>query len=138
MKNVFSVGLGGMLGSLARYFIYVPLNVNSLFPWSTLTVNLLGSFFLAFFLTVALKHFYQRASLVLAISTGFTGAFTTFSSVSVEVVKLNSLHAGMGFIYIVISFTLGLLLALAGRYLGIAISSIIDKKSEVQEAGSAE
>jgi len=78
MKKVISVGFGGALGALARYYIYVPLNSHSIFPWGTLTVNLLGSFFLAFFLTFALRHFYHKSLLVLAISTGFAGSFTTF------------------------------------------------------------
>lgn len=83
--NLLSVGIGGVLGALARYYIYVPLNSNSVFPWGTLTVNLAGSFFLALFLTVALRHFYHKSFLVLSVSTGFTGAFTTFSSISLGV-----------------------------------------------------
>ncbi|MHB8158864.1 MAG: fluoride efflux transporter FluC, partial [Desulfocucumaceae bacterium] len=112
MKNFISVGLGGSIGALARYFIYVPLNTYSPFPWGTLTVNLFGSFFLAFFLTIALRHLYHRATLVLAVSTGFTGAFTTFSAVSVEIVKLSSTYPTLSLIYIGVSFTAGLFLAL--------------------------
>lgn len=126
--NLLSVGIGGVLGALARYYIYVPLNSNSLFPWGTLTVNLAGSFFLALFLTVALRHFYHKSFLVLSVSTGFTGAFTTFSSVSVEAVNLASKTPLLLFVYIGISFSAGLLLAFAGRQLGKAVSSLIDEK----------
>lgn len=138
MKNIISVGLGGVLGALARYFIYMPLNAHSHFPWGTLTVNLLGSFFLAFFLTVALRHLYRRELLVLVVSTGFTGAFTTFSTVSVEMVGLMSINPLLSLVYVGISFTAGLLLALTGRYLGKILSSIIDEKLSSREAGSVE
>ena len=138
MKNFISVGLGGSIGALARYFIYVPLNTYSPFPWGTLTVNLFGSFFLAFFLTIALRHFYHRSTLVLAVSTGFTGSFTTFSAVSVEIVKLSSTYPALSLIYIGISFTAGLFLALAGKHLGGIIATAIDKKIATQEANGIE
>lgn len=136
--NIISVGLGGVLGALARYFIYVPLNSHSLFPLGTFTVNMLGSFFLAFFLTVALRHFPHRSSLVLAVSTGFTGAFTTFSSVSVEAVKLLSENPLLSILYIMISFLGGLLLAFAGRYLAFRLSVVVGERSGKKEAGSIE
>lgn len=136
--NIISVGLGGVLGALARYFIYIPLNSHSLFPLGTFTVNMLGSFFLAFFLTVALRHFPQRSSLVLAVSTGFTGAFTTFSSVSVEAVRLLSETPLIGLVYIMISFLGGLLLAFAGRYLAFRLSAVVGEGSGEKEAGSIE
>ena len=131
--NILSVGIGGVIGALARYYIYLPLNSHSIFPWGTLTVNLLGSFFLALFLTVALKHYYHRSFLVLGVSTGFTGAFTTFSSVSVEAVKLILISPFLCLAYIAVSFLAGLILAFAGRQLGLYISALIDEKLGVKE-----
>ena len=126
--RILSVGLGGVLGALARYYIYVPLNSNLSFPLGTLTVNLAGSFFLAFFLTVALRHLYNRSFLVLAVSTGFTGAFTTFSAVSVEAVNLASKDPFLCLTYLAASFFAGLGLAFAGRYLGKLVSASITDK----------
>lgn len=134
--NLLSVGIGGVLGALARYYIYMPLNSNSSFPWGTLTVNLAGSFFLAFFLTVALRHFYHKSFLVLSVSTGFTGAFTTFSSVSVEAVYLAYKAPLLLLIYIGVSFSAGLILAYIGRQLGKAVSSLIDEKIRAGEGNS--
>lgn len=136
--NILSVGIGGVIGALARYYIYVPLNSNSVFPWGTMTVNLLGSFFLAFFLTVALRHFYQRSLLVLGVSTGFTGAFTTFSSVSVEAVQILYITPFLCLAYIAVSFFAGLLLAFSGRQLGIIFSALIDEKTGKGEASGVE
>lgn len=135
MKSVLSVGLGGVLGALARYYIYTPLNLQSVFPWGTLAVNLAGSFFLAFFLTLALRHLVNRSLLVLTVSTGFTGSFTTFSTLSLELVKLSGINAYLPLIYTATSFTAGLLLAYSGRYLGGSVSSLIDRRLNLREAG---
>lgn len=135
--RILSVGLGGVLGALARYYIYVPLNSNLSFPLGTLTVNLAGSFFLAFFLTVALRHLYNRSFLVLVVSTGFTGAFTTFSAVSVEAVNLASQDPFLCLTYMATSFFAGLGLAFAGRYLGKLVSASITDKFG-REAGGIE
>lgn len=138
MRNVFSVGLGGILGTLARYFICAPFNSYGHFPWGTLTVNLLGSFFLAFFLTLALRHFYHRSLLVLSVSTGFTGAFTTFSSVSVEAASLTAVNPALGLAYVTVSFTAGLALAFCGRQLGNSLATAIDRKIRTGEASDVE
>lgn len=135
MKNVLSVGAGGILGSLARYYLYLPLNAQTIFPWGTLAVNLAGSFLLALFLTLALRHFYRRSLLVLAVSTGFTGSFTTFSAVSVEMVKLGPNHPLLTLLYVTSSFTAGLLLACTGRWLGEKVSALIDMRLGVKEEG---
>jgi CrcB protein len=108
------------------------LNSYSIFPWGTLAINLFGSFFLAFFLTVALQQFPHRSLLVLAVSTGFTGSFTTFSSVSVEAVKLYAAHPILCVSYITVSFVAGLGLAFLGRLSGNMASSVLEKAS-VQE-----
>jgi len=133
--KVLSVGLGGVLGALARYYIYVHLNSDLLFPLGTLTVNLAGSFFLAIFLTVALRHLYSRSFLVLAVSTGFTGAFTTFSAVSVEAVNIASNNPFLSLIYLAVSFFGGLGLAFAGRYLGKLVSNSLTDKSGGEAGG---
>lgn len=130
------VGLGGIAGALARYFFNTQLNSISLFPWGTLTVNLLGSFFLAFFLTVALRHMQQRTYIVLAVSTGFTGSFTTFSSLSVESVNLLYESPAVCLAYVSASLLAGLALAYGGRLLGEFLSGLIapsEREAEVIE-----
>lgn len=75
------IGVGGFLGAIARFALGQLIGTinQTAFPWGTLTINLLGSFVLGFFLTVALEQLSISAELRLGIATGFLGAFTTFS-----------------------------------------------------------
>ena len=118
MKSILSVGAGGILGALARYYITVPLNSNGWFPVGTFTVNMIGSFFLAFFLTVILEYMQSSSYLVIALSTGFIGSFTTFSSLSVEAVKIAQYSPSHSLLYISASFVFGIILAFSGRLVG--------------------
>lgn len=80
---------GGVIGTLARYGLgkWIPTWAGTDFPWHTLAINLTGSFILGFTM---------RASDTLAISpevrgfvaVGFCGAFTTFSTFTLETVTL--------------------------------------------------
>lgn len=123
MRNLLSVGVGGFLGTLARYYIAGYLNEPYWFPLGTLAVNLAGSFLLAFFLTVALDcitgapPFVTNPYLVLGISTGFIGSMTTFSTLSVEFITLVQKLPLIALLYVGSSFVLGFLSAMAGRAL---------------------
>ena len=127
--NIVIVGMGGVLGALARYYINLPLNSESIFPWGTLAVNLIGSFFLAYFLTLALRCFSHHSFIILSVSTGFTGALTTFSSVSVEAVTLAHKSALLFLVYVGTSIFAGLIMAFAGRYLGKTVNILGDEKA---------
>lgn len=135
MKGFISVGLGGVFGALARYYISAPLNSGSWFPWGTLAVNLAGCFLLAFFLTVILEHLAGNSYLVLAVSTGFIGSLTTFSALSLEAVRLAQIAPIHTLIYYGVSFTLGLFLAFAGRFAAkqLARAAEGEKPGEVEK-----
>lgn len=76
------VGIGGAVGAVCRYLLgqRIP---SERFPFGTLTVNVLGSFALGLvtFSTVS-------SDVVLLVGIGACGAFTTYSSFSVETVRL--------------------------------------------------
>lgn len=128
MTGVISVGLGGVFGALARYFLSVPLNSGGWFPVGTLAVNLIGCFLLAFFLTIILEYLDGTCFMVLAVSTGFIGSFTTFSTLSVEAVELALVSPQHTLAYYGISLSFGLFLAFAGRYAAQKLAGFFKRK----------
>ena len=76
------VGLGGAVGASLRYLVGEVVPAESL-PFDTLTVNVLGSFALGLVTAVA-----ASTEIALLVGTGVCGSFTTYSSFSVETVRL--------------------------------------------------
>lgn len=68
LKNIFFVGCGGFLGASSRYllgfFLYEILKITE-FPIGTLTVNVLGSFLIGFFMTFYEQNLLNNPNLVL-------------------------------------------------------------------------
>ena len=76
------VGLGGVCGVLARYGIgKATLHTDALL-WSTVGINIVGSFLLGL---LAAEDWFSR-DLREALGVGFLGGFTTFSTFSVQIV----------------------------------------------------
>lgn len=119
MKELLYIGAGGFLGTLTRYAIQLGIPSASVgFPWAVLLINAIGSLFLGWFFTIAVPD-KITPQLRLAIGTGFTGAFTTFSTFTLDIVRLS--ENGMwtkAAIYIVASLLAGLLLCALGIRLG--------------------
>ena len=83
--SVMLVGAGGFLGSVARYMValfFAPLAAG--FPFSTLTVNLAGSFLIGFLSELAVSTTLVSPETRLFLVTGFCGGFTTFSAYMYE------------------------------------------------------
>lgn len=114
------IALGGMLGALARYALTVlltPLLTRTGFPWATLIINVSGSFALGLIAALAARNVVSpewRA----AIGVGFLGAYTTFSTFSVDLDGLLSRGEGWrATLYLLGNVGLGLLAAVGGRLL---------------------
>lgn len=91
MKNLLLVCAGGALGSGARYLVGVWAvdRFGRDFPWGTLAVNVAGCFLIAVVL-----RFEQKLShgVLLALTTGVMGGFTTYSAFNMELLRM--LHDG--------------------------------------------
>jgi CrcB protein len=123
-RNLLSLIIGGFVGAVLRFEIeqWLP-NPTDGFPWSTLAINWAGCLFLGWFLTLALQSLSIRMEIRLGLGTGLTGAFTTFSSFSVQSVHLFMIgHQTAAFLYILSSALSGLLLTLTGVALANAQS----------------
>jgi CrcB protein len=124
IKNVLIVGLGGFIGSIARYFLSM-LNLHFDFlsvPIGTLSVNVLGSFMIGFLTGVAEKSELITAEWRLFLMVGICGGFTTFSSFTNENMML--MHNGQ--IFSVFLYTgLSILLGFAAVYLGYITTNIL-------------
>ena len=84
-------------------------------PWATFLINLSGAFVLGAFLTVIAQRAPSNRYVRVFFATGFLGAYTTFSTMAVETVTLvRAGRAGVGFLYLFTSMTLGLVVAYAG------------------------
>jgi CrcB protein len=80
------IGLGGFLGANARYLltVWVAARWDVTFPYGTLVINLSGSFFLCLLVEGLSTYLMLRPPLRLALTVGFLGAYTTFSTFSYE------------------------------------------------------
>ncbi|MFN0249678.1 MAG: fluoride efflux transporter CrcB [Kofleriaceae bacterium] len=86
--NSLWVGIGGAVGSIARYQIGLfAMRRWPTFPWGTLAINLLGSLLLSFVLQLALRD-RVGPTMTLALTTGVLGGFTTYSSFNHETLAL--------------------------------------------------
>jgi CrcB protein len=80
----------GTAGTLARYGLQglVQERMKSTFPGGTLAVNLIGCFLLGGIAQYALTHLSIPPDWRIGITTGFFGAFTTFSTFSLETARM--------------------------------------------------
>lgn len=121
MKDIVYLGIGGWLGAWARYGLQlaIPQPENG-FPAAVLTINLVGCLFLGWFFTVALRSSRITPRVRLMIGTGFTGAFTTFSTFAVDILHLFMLGQIIEpLVYMLTSLVGGIVLAWAGIRLGM-------------------
>lgn len=119
--RAFLVAFAGAAGALTRYGIGSAFGERS-FPWTTLTINVTGSFLLGLVLTMANERGWSP-DLTTPVAVGFLGAYTTFSTFAWEGLDLGRAdRVATAAAYIVGSVALGLLAAAAGWGTGSAIS----------------
>ena len=87
--NCIFVGVGGMLGSIARYLLsLIPLKASNGFPVMTLLINVLGALLIGLIVAWTEKTGTLSAHMVLLLKVGVCGGFTTFSTFALETEQL--------------------------------------------------
>ena len=118
-REIAAIFAGGALGALLRVWLGTAFSGGAPnWPWVTFAINVSGSLALAYLATRLQERLppssYRRAFL----ATGFCGAYTTFSTMTVEILKIVD-HDRYGFAiaYACASITVGYLAILIGTAL---------------------
>lgn len=117
------VCLGAALGAPARYLTDQAIQTrhDTVMPWGTLTVNVVGSLFLGL-LTGLTGSTRVPEDVRLLVGTGFCGALTTYSTFSYETLRLFEDGARLySLLNIAMSLTAGLGAAVVGYVVGLAL-----------------
>ena len=108
------VAAGGFIGAILRYLLSITF-ANANFPTVTFLINLSGSFVIGFILVIAMERSSISPNFRFFFATGLLGAFTTFSTYTLETLKL--LKAGYlltGLNYYFWSVILGIIFVAVG------------------------
>lgn len=86
MNIWLAIAIGGAAGAVSRFWLSSTIShwLGREFPWGTMTVNIIGSFFIGLLTVLLLERMDVTAEWRMAILVGFLGAFTTFSTFSLE------------------------------------------------------
>ena len=114
MFKILCVGFGGMIGAMLRYSFYIlPL------PYiKTIYINIIGAIIIGFVSYYSKNIANLNPKLLLFLTTGICGGFTTFSTFSLETVQMIEQNKILeAIIYVLISVTLSLIGICVGYYL---------------------
>jgi fluoride exporter len=84
------IGVAGFAGAVSRYAVegWVSERARGAFPWGTFVVNVTGCFVLGLIFTVLTERFLPHPAVRSALTIGFLGAYTTFSTFAFETMRL--------------------------------------------------
>ena len=90
MRTLVGLALAGAAGTIARYAVdgLVSQRLDGPFPWGTFAINISGAFALGFVFTLGTERVPLDPALRTAITVGFLGAYTTFSTLALETGRL--------------------------------------------------
>lgn len=119
MLNLVSIFFGGGIGALIRYLIslnmskYLEINL----PIATFFVNIIGCFVIGFLYILFIEKIEFNSAVKLALTVGFCGGLTTFSTFSLELFEMVGNHQFFqAFTYVILSVMIGLLMTAIGAY----------------------
>ena len=123
MRGVW-VGVAGFFGAVSRYWLdgVVSRLTGGGFPWGTLVVNLSGCFLVGLLTTVLTERLLPHPTVRIAVTVGFVGAYTTFSTFAYESLRqLQDGALGLAAANVAGSVVLGVLAAWVGVVAGRAL-----------------
>jgi CrcB protein len=113
------VAIGGVGGVLARFGIGRMTEHHTALIWSTVGINIVGSFLLG---VLTATRWFSR-DVREGVGVGFLGGFTTFSTFSVQtVIEVDAGREGRALLYVMVSVVGGLVAATLGYILGRRIA----------------
>ncbi len=124
MRTIAGVAVAGAVGALARYGLggWIAERSPGAFPWETLVVNVTGSFLIGLLFVLTTERFAVSAAIRAALTIGLVGAYTTFSTFSLETLRLLTDGAWwLAAANVAASVAFGLL----GVYLGIVTGRVV-------------
>ncbi|WP_067621568.1 fluoride efflux transporter CrcB [Alicyclobacillus acidiphilus] len=110
-----AVAIGGFFGAILRYAVSEWIGAINGLNIATLLINWAGCLFLGWLNTMTTERLPIHPNVRLALGTGLTGAFTTFSTFTVDAWKLyQNGQVGLALLYITLSVLGGLAFSYAG------------------------
>ena len=124
VNMIMAIAIGGAAGAVGRYF--VNLGMASIlghgFPWGTLVVNIGGSLIMGVLVHVMATSWTVSSDVRAFMTVGVLGAFTTFSTFSLDAVTLYERgQIGLATIYVIVSVTA----AVGALVLGLKLARVI-------------
>lgn len=104
-----AVAIGGALGAIARYAVstWIFNATSHKFPYATLSVNVLGSFVMGILFVFIVERAALPAEMRGLLMIGFLGAFTTFSTFSLDALGLwQNGHLFLALVYVLATVVL--------------------------------
>ncbi len=120
MKLLLAVAAGGALGALGRHAVVLVMArwLGTGFPWGTLVVNVAGSFLFGLLAEAIALRWQVGAEMRAFLLVGGLGAFTTFSTFSMDVALLSERGAlGLAAVYVLAS----VVASIAALFAGLAL-----------------
>ena len=111
------IALGGGLGAVLRFLLteYIN-NISDLFPFGTLSVNILGCFVMG----CIAGYFASKSSpMYLFFIIGLLGSFTTMSAFSIQTIQLFNSNSISGIFYVILTFSF----TIVATYIGLTVFS---------------
>ena len=124
MINIIAIGIGGALGAVLRYLLgnQISIAFGTNFPFSILIINVIGSFFMGMVIESFNLFSISNEPLQKFFTVGILGAFTTFSTFSLDAVDLILKNRfADAFIYVFAS----VILAIGFLFLGIQFIKLL-------------